>query len=50
MNYLFGKEIKVEDGNKEIFGIARRILENGSLEVETKDGIEEVVVGNIHIV
>jgi len=48
-NYLLNREIEINFLEDKIFGIGKRILKNGKLEVETVDGIKEFMVGEIHI-
>lgn len=48
-NYLKGKDIIIINGDKKIEGKAGKVLENGKLEVTTKEGKIELMVGEIHI-
>jgi len=49
MNYLYEKEINIDNGCEKIEGKAGKVLENGKLEVETKEGKIEFMVGEVHI-
>jgi BirA family biotin operon repressor/biotin-[acetyl-CoA-carboxylase] ligase len=49
MNFLCGKTINIETGSEILEGTAKNITFDGTLELETMEGLKEVIAGEVSI-
>ena len=49
LNFLHGKKINIDNGSETLEGTAKNITFDGTLELETMEGLKEVIAGEVSI-